>query len=430
MNDIFIGFYLGALFMVILYNIQWYFTSKKIAYLYYSLLQFFMILLIIQSYKIVFFDTSYLILTATLVIVFALLFSKEFLELKKYYKNINTFFNAFIICFLLFASYSLYYENYEIFKQTYSLLFFPFIPIAYLIYKKGFKPAIYYIFAWGIFVLSIFISDIVKIFEINELKNYPFSFIGNFLEALILSFALSYKTKLLIIEQKKQEQLLIQQSKLASIGQMINNISHQWRQPLNRIAAYIMNMQMHIMNNYKNDEVLLKKLEESQFQLEYISNTIDDFSNFYKKDNKKETFNISKTIFNCETIIDSTLKSNNISLKINIKEDMELTSYPRALSQVILNILQNANDALLENKIKDPKIEIILEKNILSISDNAKGINKDIIEKIFDAYFTTKESKNGSGIGLYMSKIILQNKFAASLNVKNTENGATFYIKF
>ena len=430
MNNILIGFYIGSLFMVILYNFQLYISNKKIAYLYYSFLQFFMILFILQKYQIIFLNTAWLIITAILAIVFALLFSKEFLELKIYYKNIYTFVNIIIFVIVGITIISLYFKNYEIFRQAYSILFFPFIPISYLIYKKGFKPALYYVLAWSVFVLSIFVTDIIKIFNIIHLDNFPFLYIGNFLQALILSFALSYKTKILIKEQKQQEQILIHQSRLASMGEMLSNISHQYRQPLNRIASFIMNMQLHIMDHYKKEDFLLGKLDEAQFQLEYLSHTIDDFSNFYTKDKEKQTFLISTVISHSNKIISSSLDSSYITLNIKIRQDYTLYSYPKELAQVLLNILQNAKEALVENKIKNPTINILLKKNILSIKDNAKGIDLKIIDKIFDSYVTSKTKNNGNGIGLYMSKMILNKNFAANITAKNSKNGAIFIITF
>ena len=428
MNSLFIGFYLGSLFMIILYNLQWYINRKELSYLYYSLFQIFMILIFLQVNNIIHLSKGYLIINAALILIFILLFSKEFLELKKYLKNINKTMNIIILFIFVLTLYSILSQDYAIFKQSYSLLFFPLIPISYYVYKKGFKPALYYIIAWSIYILFIFISDLSEFYNLQQTKDFPFSSIGNLLQSIILSYALSNKTKLLINKQKKHEQMLIHQNRLASLGEMLTNISHQYRQPLNRIASYIMNMQMYLMKTYKNETFLLKELDEIQLQLEYMSHTIDDFSNFYTKDKYIQKFNISEVITTSSKIIDSTLKSSGINLLIYIKKDYILNSYPKELSQVILNILQNAKDALVENNILNPEIKIILNGNILSIEDNAKGISKDNIKKVFDAYFSTK--KNGSGIGLYMSKMILNKNLNADIKVNNVNNGANFEIKF
>ena len=428
MNLLFLGFYLGAITMIVINNINWYINKRKKAYLYFSLLQIFMMFLILQNSNIFVLGKIYMLLNACIVITLAFLFVKEFLDLKTYYKKIDTLVNFMIIAIILFTLYALLTKNYLLFRQPFSLIFFPFIPISYFIYKKGLKEAKYFVFAWSAFVLSIMVTDVFRILEIDTFNKFQITALGNFMLALILSFALSQKTKNLIIKQKEQEQMLIQQSKLASLGEMLTNISHQWRQPLNRIASYIMNMQIHLMDNSKEENFLLKKLDESQIQLEYMSQTIYDFTNFYTSDKSKQKFNIKDVITNVSNIINTTLKSSNINLIINIKEDYELNSYPKELAQVLLNILQNAKEALVLNKIQNPTINVILDKNILSIEDNAKGIKEEIINKIYEPYFTNKNK--GTGIGLYMSKMILNNNLNAEISVKNVNHGAMFIIKF
>jgi len=310
------------------------------------------------------------------------------------------------------------------------LFYIPFLLIAFSKYKKGLVIAKYFLLGWGIYVAFIFIAFVLKINDVDILlRNYLIQ-IGNIIEAVVLSFALSLKTKMIMREQKEQEEMLIHQSRLASMGEMLVNISHQWRQPLNRIASFIMNMQIHIMENYKNEKFLLDKLEESQQQLEYMSSTIDDFSNFYKTQKTKEDFLVSESIDNAHNIIKSSLTSNNIQIEVSIINDFKILAYPKELSQVILNLLQNAKDALVVNDIKNPVIQIIIDSNKISIQDNADGIPQDIINRIFDPYFTTKENHDGTGVGLYMSKMILEKDFDAKISVVNQNNGACFIITF
>ena len=363
-------------------------------------------------------------------IIFALMFTQEFLELKKYYKKVNTYVNILIVLIILVSLYSLIFDSLIIFDVPFSLLFLPFVLLGYLTYKKGLQGAKYYVFAWGIFVLALIVSDIVKINSNQFLSDIPYVLIGNFIQAIILSFALSQKTKVLIQEQKEQEQMMIHQSRLASMGEMLVNISHQWRQPLNRVASFIMNMQIHIMDNYKKEKYLLDKLEESQEQLEYMSSTIDDFSNFYKTKKEKEEFFVSQSIENAYTIIKSSLVSNSIIIENEIINDFKVLSYSSELSQVILNLLQNAKDALIINKIQNPKIIIVVETNKIFVQDNAGGIPIDILDKIFDPYFTTKEKQDGTGVGLYMSKMILEKNFNAKISVSNKNDGARFLLEF
>jgi len=428
MNETFLGFYYGVMTTVLLYNFQWYMNSKEKSYLYYVLMHFCLVLMYLNTSDI--FITS-LPITGILALIFSLFFIKEFLNLNIYYKHIDRFIKKFAIGFFIFFI-LLYISDtlYILSKIPLFLIFVPFLFIAYKVYKKGFDPAKYFLIGWGIYIFCLFLAYINKSYEYMFFAKNAIPQIGNLFETLILSFALSVKTKQLIIETKEQEQMLIHQSRLASMGEMLANISHQWRQPLNRIASFIMNMQIHIMDNYEDEKFLNKKLEESQHQLEYMSSTIDDFTEFYKKDKQKEEFFVSLAVENSYTIIDSSLTTNNIDLEINVINDFKINSYKKELSQVLLNLIQNAKDALLINQIKNPKIIITIDQNKIFVQDNAKGISLEIINKIFDPYFTTKEKYKGTGLGLYMSKIIIEKNMKAKITVENKNDGALFIINF
>lgn len=428
MSDLFLGFYLGIFSIILLFNLLWYIYNKEKAYLYYFFLHLSLVTLALSTYNIL---NIPVVIPAILAVFFTFLFTKEFLNLDKYYKNITKkflyigiFFTAILI--VLFIT-----GNQNIIKNIpFSFLILAIVLLAFNVYKKGFGLAKYFLIAWGVNYIIVLLTDINRILEINILHFEYLSQVGNILEAVILSFALFAKTKILQNEKNEKEKMLIHQSRLASMGEMLANISHQWRQPLNRVASFIMNMQMHIMDNYKEEKYLLEKLEESQAQLEYMSNTIDDFTNFYKKDKQKEHFNISQVISNATTIILPTLKSNKIDLDININEDFELNSYPKELAQVLLNLLQNSKDAIFLNNIENPKIEVIVNKKELLVRDNAKGINEDILNKIFEPYFTTKEKYKCTGLGLYMSRMILEKNINASIQGTNINQGVEFRITF
>lgn len=428
MSDLFLGFYLGVFSIILLFNLLWYIYNKEKAYLYYFFMHLSVVLLGLNAYNVL--NTSPIILAIS-AILFSILFAKEFLNLNKYYKNLNKIvtYSAFGISTLMFLLYIT--NNAIIIKNVpYSFIFLGLVILAIKVYKKGFHLAKYFIIAWGVNFVVIFSSDIDRIFGFQLLHFDYLSQIGNILEAVILSFALFAKTKTLTEEKNEKEKMLIHQSRLASMGEMLANISHQWRQPLNRVASFIMNMQMHIMDNYEKEKYLLEKLEESQAQLEYMSHTIDDFTNFYKKDKQKEKFYVNDVLQNISNIILPTLNSNKIDLILDIKNDFELYSYPKELAQVILNLIQNAKDAIFLNNIQNPKIEVIVNNKQIIIKDNAKGIDESILEKIFEPYFTTKEKHKGTGLGLYMSKMILEKNMKAKISVINIENGVEFKIDF
>ena len=259
--------------------------------------------------------------------------------------------------------------------------------------------------------------------ELNKLKKVVNEMLDNLEDRIVQE----------IQERTKQEQLLIQQSKLAAMGNMVGNIAHQWRQPLGEISAILMNMQVRKEYEDLDDKLFEESIEECNKILSHMSNTISDFQNFFKPSKKKIRFSLSKECENASYIIESSLKYNNIKFIIDTKEDSQIYGYPREFSQAILNILSNAKDALLERQIKNPYIKMILKKGkhfaIVKIEDNAGGIDEKIIDRIFEPYFTTKHAKQGTGIGLYMSKIIIEENMHGFIDVKKKNNGTVFVIK-
>jgi len=237
----------------------------------------------------------------------------------------------------------------------------------------------------------------------------------------------------LLKEAKQKDNILIQQAKMASMGEMIGNIAHQWRQPLNALGLIIQKLKMFHESDMLTTEQLNKSVDKSKMLINKMSTTIDDFRNFFKVDKVKQVFSINDAIKNTSLLLESSLVHHNINIKIDAQEQIELLGYKNELEQVFLNLINNSKDALIENKIKDPLIHIKLintEKMIIiEICDNAKGIPENIIDKIFEPYFTTKEQGKGTGIGLYMSKMILENNMNGELKVRNSTEGACFTVK-
>ncbi|RXJ87096.1 histidine kinase [Arcobacter sp. CECT 8985] len=237
---------------------------------------------------------------------------------------------------------------------------------------------------------------------------------------------------------KKQEEviraneLLSQQSKLASMGEMIMNIAHQWRQPLTVVSSNLVLLELLDEKNKLTKDKLITKIHESQNQIDFMSKTIDDFRNFFKPNKNKEKFYISSAIETTLSLVKVTYKKNQIEIIKNIDENIEIINYKNEFSQVILNLLNNCNDAFISNEIANPKINIsVFKKNnqvVITISDNAGGIKIEPIEKIFEPYISTKHQSLGTGIGLYMCKTIIEKNMKGFLSVKNISNGAIFEI--
>jgi len=262
-----------------------------------------------------------------------------------------------------------------------------------------------------------------------------------FIIALVLSIVFGYffskplyafydeldkRVKEEIDKNREKEQMLMHQSKLAALGEMLGNIAHQWRHPITRLSLLVQNFEMAYKMK-KLDDKFVEKFKTKAFeQINYMSATIDDFTNFFKKDKEKQKFFVREVVDDALKLLEGRLKSVKVIKEYDNK--IEINGYKTEFSQVILNILNNAIDALNEREIKDKKIWIRIKDNYIEIEDNAGGIKDDIKDKIFEPYFTTKFQSQGTGIGLYMSKIIITKHFNSKLEVENSKFGAVFKI--
>jgi len=274
------------------------------------------------------------------------------------------------------------------------------------------------------------INDIELLSRVKNALNLKLN-IDNYKE---LSKTLDDRVKQEIEKNRQKEQLLIHQSKMAGMGEMIGNIAHQWRQPLNALGLGIQKIKMLYDADMLTEEKFNQSVKKSNMLIKKMSETIDDFRNFFKVDKEKQNFRLEDAIDDTLELLDASLKVNNIEVIVLHQDDgINVFGYKNELEQVLLNIVNNAKDALMENNIQNSKIEIKtlkLDDDVLvEISDNAGGIPEDIIDKIFDPYFTTKEQGKGTGVGLYMSKTIIETNMSGSLSVSNSENGAKFTIK-
>ncbi len=245
----------------------------------------------------------------------------------------------------------------------------------------------------------------------------------------------SYLQKRVDLETKKsweQNKLLIQQSKMASMGEMIGHIGHQWRQPLNSLGLMFQKLNKSYHKNKLNSEIMDRSTEKALRIISQMSKTIDDFKNFFSDDKTPHYCKLKDIVEQTHDIIESTLHNNNITFKTHYTDDISLVCLKNELSQVLLNIISNANDALMHNHIDEPEISITVDRKkddaIIIIDDNAGGIPDNILERIFEPYFTTKEKDNGTGIGLYMSKTIIEEHMNGKLEASNTLSGASFKI--
>ncbi|MDD5051313.1 MAG: PAS domain-containing sensor histidine kinase [Sulfuricurvum sp.] len=249
-----------------------------------------------------------------------------------------------------------------------------------------------------------------------------------------LSNELEERIKNEVEKNRVQTAQMVEQSRLAQMGEMISMIAHQWRQPLASISAISSTLSIDVMmDDYKKD-FFEERLESIAEIAQHLSSTIDDFRGFFKKEKKKESIYPREIIQGCLNIIGPTLENTGIKVTTIFEETTPLYSYTNELKQVILNILKNAEDALLDSNSLEKKIEIhCYEKDsysYISIEDNAGGVPNNIINKIFDPYFSTKKQKDGTGLGLYMSKTIIEEHCRGNLSSQNTKDGACFLLRF
>jgi PAS domain S-box-containing protein len=234
-------------------------------------------------------------------------------------------------------------------------------------------------------------------------------------------------------ELREKERLLVLQSRQAALGEMIENIAHQWRQPLNTLGLILQDLPLAYESGELSGACLDDTVDKAMEQILHMSQTMDDFRNFYRPDKEKVSFKVQRVVFKTLSLIAGNFKSLNISVETNVMGDPVIVGYPNEYSQVLLNILLNARDAFSERKVACPKIRINLGvengKNIVTISDNAGGVPDDVINRIFEPYVTTKGPDKGTGVGLFMSKTIIEKNMDGSLSVRNTGQGAEFRIE-
>ena len=235
-------------------------------------------------------------------------------------------------------------------------------------------------------------------------------------------------------KQKQSEKLLISQSRMAAMGEMIGAIAHQWRQPLNLLGILVQDLGFSYSNGDVSKEYIDTLIEDSMKQIGFMSKTIDDFRGFFRTDKMKSDFLLDKKVAESLSMVSGMLKANGIELKSEVQNKPIVVGYPNELSQVVLNLISNAKDAFEDiSKTAHRVIEILITADetygIAQITDNAGGIDEEIIGRIFDPYFTTKEEGKGTGIGLYMSKTIVETNMGGLLEVANKDNGAVFTIK-
>ena len=416
----------GVIIAASIYNLSFYFYMKHKQYLYYALAQFSTLVflinldsLFISPFNHIFgFDSIRMFcLSAVSILLFSLLFINEFL--KDYnVTNVKNIISKLLwlvwLDFFISLIFSISFFTSFLFLSVWLVL-----SEASREIKEKDLPFYFLLTGWYI-VICIAAIEHLGLLEFMDIT-FPFLHISFAIESVFLSLAISYKFKLTEEQQKTQQVLLLQQARLASMGEMISTIAHQWRQPLNNLAV----VQMNLNRRHKEDKESKILLDESNRQIKYMSQTIETFRNFYNPSKQREEFLLKEAIENTLKILDFVFKKEKIKVLLILEDEKKLYGNKNEFEQVILNILNNAKDVLLSNKIANPLIEIELDSKMLIIKDNGGGIPLEHQDKIFNPYFSTKGS---DGIGLYLSKIIIEQEFTAILEFTTNSKGTEFKI--
>jgi len=277
---------------------------------------------------------------------------------------------------------------------------------------------------------AVFTPDRVQLIELLSLQ-MAISIENAHLISEIGLFNTELEQRVLDVTQKNREKdhLLIQQSKLATMGEMINNIAHQWRQPLNALSLLLGNLQDAKQFDELSSEYLDQQIKTGFSYIDKMSNTINDFRDFFSPNKSREVFSVRRAVEDAVTLVEASFKTHSVQIELDITKDVQVYGILNEYAQVVLNLLTNAKEAIL-NDSNNGQIKVALitrnKKVCLVVQDTGGGINKDIIGHIFEPYYSTKEG--GMGIGLYMSKMIVETSLNGGIEVCNKQQGAEFQI--
>jgi len=229
---------------------------------------------------------------------------------------------------------------------------------------------------------------------------------------------------------REKDRMVMQQSRFAAMGEMVAGIAHQWRQPLNMLGLSVQALQLAHAKGALTQEFMDRHCDKTLELLKYMSHTIDDFRNFFRPEQAPHPFRLDEAVQRVVTFFASSV--HNIAISTDVRTSATICGHMNELSQVMLNILNNARDALRERQITDPAIVVTVSQqdnmNLITVADNAGGIPEQVIDRIFDPFFSTKDAAHGTGLGLYMVKSMVEKSMNGAITARNTAHGAEFRI--
>lgn len=269
--------------------------------------------------------------------------------------------------------------------------------------------------------------------EIAERQGVQESLAENKRQLEAINTTLEERVNVEVAKNIEKNQIMIHQGRLAAMGEMISSIAHQWRQPLNNLGITLQSLKIDYELQQLDRETLEKQISIGMEMIMYMSKTIDDFRNFFLPEREPVQFDLMASIQSAVSLLQPDFKNRGITLEVLDDGPGIITGFPREYAQAVLNILNNAKDACLMHQVANPRITVHARRGdsraVVTIRDNAGGISPDIIDKIFDPYFTTKDKTQGTGLGLYMAKMIIEKNMGGELTVANVQQGAEFRIE-
>ena len=446
------GIYFGIMLIMILYNMVLYLFFKYSSYLYYVLyVAFFSLYSISYSGYLYHYTNLSLIFIDVLLsvgyigfLVFIGFFVKELFFPKKEDKRISNWIGYIQIYLLvvLFLKIIFIYQNNFLYIELFTtfqnvILPFYYLLILYFLYKtsrvQNNNLAFWYLISWG-FIGAIGFLQVAAFHNILSMEEgFDHLFEGGMaVETLLFSILLSLRIKEIKREKDEKEKLLIQQNKLASMGEMIVSIAHQWRQPLAEINGVVMNLDLDYQNKNLNNDKLQKHLVDIESTTQHLSETMNDFMDFFNHKKELNHFAISELFQHAIKLVQMS-SQNRVDILYDSQSDMEIIGYKSELLQVLLILINNSLDAFKTGNIENPKIEMsVLKKEDyihFKIEDNGGGIPSAIIDKIYEPYFTSKPKTQGTGLGLYILKIIIEKSMFGEVSLMNSEDGVVCNFK-
>ena len=439
------AFFFGALLIMLIYNIVLYLFIREKAFLVYILyhitvmaVMFYYNGMVSQYYR----PDEYGVnggnvpaVLSYLSIVLAIEFLRYFLNTKEYTPKMDRwllFFIYFNAVLLILAPFEISSKHIPIFNMMFLSIF--------LLYVSGYhsfvlkrKIALFYLLGWVVMLVAIIITGLLSFgyVERNDFTAYIFQ-IGIVIEITLLSMGLAYRYKINQDQLREKNKILHEQSKLAAMGEMMSHISHQWRQPLSEINAVAMTIETAYRRDTLDAQMLDKNIEAIETITEYMSKTIQDFNGYFKSNKKSVSVSPGSVVAKAVNLVYSGSQNREIEIGVSVETSEPIKVVEGELIQVLLVLLNNARDVLESEELEERWIKVdvrkVYQRIHISVEDNGGGIKEEHLSKVFEPYFTTKFEVQGTGIGLYMSKMIVEESLGGSLNVVNSSHGAKFTI--